>query len=227
MKKKSIIVLGSLFLIGIGAWMIFGADQRGVLNDNDKVDLSREEEKDLRERLEIALTKVEDVKSLKYEVALSLFGGEFANFWEKGELMRMEVGSGFQKTINLINKEKDEAYLVMPLEGIAVEMEIENMGRVFEGSIKEQAIPLFEHDLDIIGTESVNEKECIVVKYSDDGGEVKIWVWEEYGLPLRVEAETEQRTVTMEAKNVEFVDIPDSMFELPDNVEITEDIPYF
>jgi outer membrane lipoprotein-sorting protein len=49
-----------------------------------------------------------------------------------------------------------------------------------------------------------------------------MWIWEQYGFPIRVEMTTTEGTVIVEYKNIEFTDIPDIMFELPEGVEIME-----
>jgi outer membrane lipoprotein-sorting protein len=60
------------------------------------------------------------------------------------------------------------------------------------------------------------------VEYTVEGTATKMWIWEEYAFPIRVEVTTTEGKTTIEYKNIEFVDIPDSMFELPAGVEIIQ-----
>jgi outer membrane lipoprotein-sorting protein len=51
---------------------------------------------------------------------------------------------------------------------------------------------------------------------------VKMWIWKEYGFPIRAEMTTSAGTTIAEYRNLDFSDIPDSLFELPPGVEIME-----
>ena len=82
--------------------------------------------------------------------------------------------------------------------------------------------------LKVLGTETVDGKSTTVIEYSfstlGKSTTVKTWIWNEKGIPLKMESVTETgnvvTTVNTEYKNFVFEDIPDSMFELP--YEITE-----
>jgi len=51
-----------------------------------------------------------------------------------------------------------------------------------------------------------------------------MWIWKEKGFPIRIEMTSIEGTFIIEYKNIEFTDVPDSMFELPEGVQIV-DIP--
>jgi outer membrane lipoprotein-sorting protein len=54
-------------------------------------------------------------------------------------------------------------------------------------------------------------------------GSVKMWLWEEKGLPLKMEmtAPSGEKT-TIEYSNIDLSNIPDSMFEIPAGTTIIE-----
>lgn len=80
-----------------------------------------------------------------------------------------------------------------------------------------------------LGTEIINEKLTTIIEYSV--GELvveknlltqtmKLWIWNEKGIPLKGELTTKAgnniiSTTKMEFKNFVFADIPDSLFEVP------------
>jgi len=79
-----------------------------------------------------------------------------------------------------------------------------------------------EHKPVVIGTETLDGKLCTVVEYSEAGIQVKTWIWKEKGLPLRIEQSGTRGKVIVELKNIDFSDIPDSMFQLPAGVQILD-----
>ena len=78
------------------------------------------------------------------------------------------------------------------------------------------------YDPTVIGTETYDGKECLVVEYSIDGVQTKMWLWKQYGFPVKVVTTTADATITVEYKNMDFGPIPDSVFELPEGVQIME-----
>ncbi len=72
------------------------------------------------------------------------------------------------------------------------------------------------------GTAMINGKSCMVVQYMVGVAPAKMWLWQDYGLPIRVEATTTQGMTLMEYKNIQFGDIADSVFELPEGVQIIQ-----
>ncbi|MFC1874550.1 hypothetical protein ACFLY3_00095 [Chloroflexota bacterium] len=102
-----------------------------------------------------------------------------------------------------------------PDQNMAMEMTYEPI----ESAIDEaQAIP--DYNPTIIGHDTLDGKVCLVVEYSIEGETATMWIWEEHGFPIRVEVTTAEGTIIVEYKNIEFVDISDNMFELPEGVEI-------
>jgi outer membrane lipoprotein-sorting protein len=68
----------------------------------------------------------------------------------------------------------------------------------------------------------VDGKVCLVVEYSYGGAKIKSWIWKEHGFPVRTETTTADGTTIIEFKNIDFGNIPDSMFEIPAGVQIIE-----
>jgi hypothetical protein len=61
-----------------------------------------------------------------------------------------------------------------------------------------------------------------VIQFTNEQGTVKQWIWQEKGFPLKIESVTSIGNVTITINNIDFSDIPDSLFELPAGVQITD-----
>ena len=80
----------------------------------------------------------------------------------------------------------------------------------------------------IIGAETIDGKEYIVVEYTIDvGSHAKAWIWKPFGIIIRQKVTTSDGIYISEYNNIEFDDIPDSMLELPPGgISISETPPY-
>jgi hypothetical protein len=67
-----------------------------------------------------------------------------------------------------------------------------------------------------IAIESIDGTVRTVLGMSAPGvAEEKVWIWQEYGLPIREEMTTIPGTTRTDMKNIELSDIPDRMFGPP------------
>lgn len=83
----------------------------------------------------------------------------------------------------------------------------------------EQAELIEQYQPTIIGSETINGKECLVFQWSADGVDTKWWVDKKSGWPLRIESTSPEGTTVIEYTDIEFVDIPDSEFVFPAECE--------
>lgn len=72
-----------------------------------------------------------------------------------------------------------------------------------------------------LGKEIKDGKNCVVIKYEQDEVNNRVWIWEDYGVPIRVESTYNKSTTVMEYNNYKFEAIPEAMFELPQGMDIT------
>ena len=72
------------------------------------------------------------------------------------------------------------------------------------------------------GTETCDGHKCKVVVLLDDQGveESRLWISEQYGIPVRVEATSEEGFLVLEYKNQKIDPIPNDVFRVPEDVEI-------
>lgn len=138
--------------------------------------------------------------------------------WVKKNKMRMEITQQGQTNVVLVDNDAMTMYTYMPAQNMAMKMTWEPTTK----SAVNEAQSLSDYDPTIIGTETIDGKVCTVVQHSVDGQTMKMWLWQDHGIPIRVEVTTAQGMTVMEYKNIQFVDIPDSMFALPAGVEIIQ-----
>ncbi len=136
----------------------------------------------------------------------------------KGNNMRMEMTAEGQKMITIMNGDKGEMYMYHPEENMARKMDFSQAPK----SAVETASSIEQYNPTVIGTETIDGKLCTVVEYTSPEGSSKVWLWQKYGLTIRMEMTTPEGTLRTEIKNVEFGDISDDKFELPAGVEVME-----
>ncbi len=177
------------------------------------------------------LGKVESIPSVKYDRVKTLSDGkEYMSkiVWEKGNKMRCQlVVEGEASDTYILDSDEEVAYHYVPETNRAREVDfylarsiagepITETVRTFIELYEEAAMPSTE-------IETINGKVCTVLGMSVPGGiaEKKMWIWQEYGLPIREELTTRRSgTSGTEMKNIELNPIPDSMFELPAGAEM-------
>jgi outer membrane lipoprotein-sorting protein len=172
------------------------------------------------ETLDDILGRTSGIESVKFDMVMTSPGiaTMTTKVWLKGQNMKSETTMEGQIVINITNHETRTIYMYMPDQNMAFVMTYD---QAQESPIDEtQAISQYHPQ--ITGTETIDGKVCLVVEYSVQGTSTKMWIWQEYGFPLKVVTETDQGTTTIEYKNIEFTDIPDSEFQLPPGVEIMD-----
>jgi outer membrane lipoprotein-sorting protein len=138
--------------------------------------------------------------------------------WVEGNKMRTEMTQQGQTIIYLSNYDTGKAYMYMPDQNMAYEIDISQTSQPDYESA--QDIP--DYNYTIIGTQTEDGKVCLVVEYSYGGATVKSWIWKERGFPIRTETTTAEGMTVIVYKDIDFGGINDSLFELPSGVQIIE-----
>ena len=139
--------------------------------------------------------------------------------WVKGNKMRMEMPVEGKTMIIIVNLDEQASYMYNPEENIAMKMEV---GTDTQSAV-EDVLSIQSRNPTVVGVDTIDGKLCTVVEYTGlTGDEVKTWLWQKQGLPVRMEVTTTEGTSRTEWKNFDFGDIPDDKFELPAGVEVRE-----
>jgi outer membrane lipoprotein-sorting protein len=160
------------------------------------------------------------IVSVKYDMLVTAPGTPTMtmHMWVKHNKIRTEMTEQGQTTIMLIDYDAGTYYMYMPDQNMAMQMPFDQAAE----SAIEEAQSITNYDYDIVGTETMDGKVCLVVTYTVGNESAKMWVWKEHGFPIRIETTTAEGTTVVEFKNIDFSNIPDSMFELPPGVEVME-----
>lgn len=221
MRRKATTLLAGLLVLALMAAAAGCGGSEPAENNSDKAPQGGDQNVSLAELGD----KFASIPGMYYELEMNV--EEFdqtmlTKCWMKKGNMRMEMDApdGSGTITHIVNAAKNEAYMVMG-DQMATRMDI---SQVTEGmTTPEDALGEFDDtDSKLVGTEKVDGKECLVYEVADAGEAVKVWVWKEYGFPLKAEITAEGGKAVVEYKNVKVEDIPDSMFELPAGVEVMD-----
>jgi len=177
------------------------------------------------ETVDEMLARGASIASVKYDMVMASPGrpAMTAKVWAKGGNTRTEMTYEGRTGIIIVNRDKQVSYMYFPAENTAEKAQIQpGAPKGFqEISPVEWAEVLADTEPAVVGTESMDRKDCLVVEATDPNGmTMKVWVWKKYGFPIRIEIAFPDGKMTLEYKNAEGVNIPDDMFELPPGVQI-------
>jgi outer membrane lipoprotein-sorting protein len=166
------------------------------------------------------LGKLTGVSSVKYDMVITApgTGTSTSTVYFKKDKMRMEMSEGGQNMVLLMDMTARVMYNYMPDQNMAYQMTWNPTTQ----SAADEAQSIMQYNPTAIGIETIDGKVCTVVQYTVEGQTAKMWLWQEHGMPIRVETTSPQGNIIMEYKNIQFIDIPDSTFVLPDGVQITK-----
>ncbi len=243
MKKIGMTILVGLLLFG----MVLSAgcvDEEGETtsvetDENEQSEGTIEETESTTEEapteetsLSNLLSKARDSSSVSYDMVMT--GGPMdttvtMKVWSTEKMSKMESTVMGQTSIVIIDNEEMVMFTYSPLTNTAMKMD-------FSESQESSGTESFEdvsedYDPTIVGTETIDGKKCTVVEYDADDATSKMWVWQEHGFPIKVETTSSvagtSTTMVIEMKNIEFGPISDSVFDLPEGVEIQDTSKYF
>jgi hypothetical protein len=129
--------------------------------------------------------------------------------------MKVEQSYEGQVQTYLLDMDEGTVYTWDPPENEPREMGI-STGEVSDFfSAMSMAEDVSLHNPKTIGSESVDGKDCLVVEFVDGEITLKAWLWKEKRFLVRLDIISPEQTTTIAFKNIDFGDIPDSVFELP------------
>ncbi|MFA5309337.1 MAG: DUF4412 domain-containing protein [Dehalococcoidales bacterium] len=169
------------------------------------------------------LGKGSDLISIKYDMTINANGEQSitATVYQKNRNMREDMSMSGMSVIMIFNTDDNVMYIYYPDQKMAIKQAL-NEDMVPAGNLQDTS-DIMDYSPNVTGTETIDGHVCAVVYYEQPGaGSVKMWIWEEKGFPVKMETTTSSGTTTIEFTNISFSDIPDSTFELPDDVQIQE-----
>jgi len=168
--------------------------------------------------------KAGEIKQLYYDFIVSNDGEELykGKTWMKGSKVRNEMDFDGDIMVFIYDVEAGEGYSYNPAEktGMLAELDPElTEDLMIPTSYTEEAA---SGNYRVEGTETCDGHKCKVVVLLDDQGaeESRLWISEQYGIPVRVEGNTEEGFLVLEYKNLKTDPISDDVFKVPEDIEI-------
>jgi outer membrane lipoprotein-sorting protein len=127
--------------------------------------------------------------------------------------IRMEVAAAGQTTDIIYDGQN--YYMYMPSANIAYQMSVAAAQQYTANSGNTSS--LTQYNPVLVGPDTVNGMACTVYQYTVQGVSTKIWIWNQYGLPVQMVS----GTTTIVYSNYSFSAIADSEFQLPAGVTVT------
>jgi outer membrane lipoprotein-sorting protein len=163
------------------------------------------------------------ITDIKFDLVMTMTGEKpiTLTVWQKPQKMREDMTMEGISVSILFDIPDGVMYTYMPEQNMATKADLD--ASMLPESPIESTGDIMDYDPNIIGTETIDGHLCTVIGYEEAGvGSVKMWIWEEKGLPLKMEMTSGGTTTTIEYMNIDFSNIPDSIFELPDGVMIID-----
>ena len=173
------------------------------------------------------ITKGMAISNISYDCEVSVPEGNKVSMkaWIKGNQMRTEMPNteGNGSIVSIIDSEKGIVYIYQPDQKMATKMSISMSPQDNSPSPKEAMASLKPNEMKYTGKDTVDGKKCLVYEIQAGNNETgKVWLWEDCGVPLKIEATTDGKKSVMEYRNVKLDEIPASMFEIPAGTKIVE-----
>ena len=127
------------------------------------------------ETLDDILSRTSGIESVKFDMVMTSPGmaSMTTKVWLKGQNMKSETTMEGQTVINIINHETRTMYMYMPDQNMAFTVTYD---QAQESPIDEtQAINQYHPQT--VGTETIDGKVCLVIEYSVQGANTKMWIW--------------------------------------------------
>lgn len=176
------------------------------------------------ESLTELLGKWTGLEPVNYDLSVTVTGHPTvtANIWQTRNKTRQEYTMDGVKTIMIYYIDKNIMYTYLPDQNMATKMTL-NLGSMPHGTMEGEMGSFLDYAPTRVGTEEINGISCTVISFTADMNDIKMWVWTDTGFPIRMEVTDLQGALTILAyDNIDFSDIPESVFEIPEGVQIIE-----
>lgn len=143
--------------------------------------------------------------------------------WIAGKKVRSEMTIANQKSITITDGDANVAYMYTPEQKSAMKVALDQAkgGQSPDSFTLPGDAPKYK----ITGTETIDGVKCKVLLMQDAATktEHKMWVREDYGLPVRVEIiEAGNKVMVTEYKNMKIGPVPPETFKLPEGTKIID-----
>ena len=210
-KQKIIFIIVNIIIISL--FLLSGCTQQSEVKDS----------------IQTILQKAKNIGDVYYEITgttsakygnLSYNSTYEMKIWQKMPYMKTETNNEGAKQIIIIRPDGNYMYNNQTQNYTKI-TSTDNETR--QKALQEQANDLLESQtLKVLGSDIIDGKTVTIVQYSYNVSGVtmspKYWIWNEKGIPLKMETKstfiTVNITMTEEYKNFIFAEIPESLFNV-------------
>ncbi len=187
---------------------------------------SEEKEGLNEEELADLFAKGKELDEFYYEMKVSGLGEDdgLTRMYMKEGLMRIEsevMGQSFMMIYS-----EDAFYTLDPQSKTAIKMPIGDEGNEDREvvTMDDFAENLDDENMNYVGKETVNGISCLVVetKEQNSDNQVKMWLHEEYGIPMKIETSGSDNVHVMEVTDFKTDSLSDDLFKLPEGYQIID-----
>jgi hypothetical protein len=175
------------------------------------------------ETLEDALRRGTNVTNIAFDLTTTIPdmpSGEI-KMWIKGHMGRMDFTTEGQTVVLIFDTIARVQYTYIPAQKVAQKAllpDSDTMANFSPGKIAEE---ILRQKPSVSGTETIDGKATVKIQGTGDNGEkYNAWISKEYGIPLKLASAEPGDNMVMEWKNIDLSTIPDSIFEIPADVQI-------
>lgn len=217
-KKCLFLIFCLVIALGLGGCRrvyVQDGDHRLIIQSSEVAEVE-----DVRE----LISRAKNIENLYYEFfKVEQGNGQVSSgkYWQKNENIRIEKEKNNKKTVFIFDQDNNIFYVYNPEENKADKMLISS-GSQADQLAADITAELGKYDLEKAGKEVVDNKNCLLVQYRAGTYLNKVWLWQKYGLPLKFEAETAEGKIITTFLNFDFKKVEDTMFKIPQAVEIND-----
>lgn len=167
------------------------------------------------------LAKARNLDNLSYTEILTAEGLAFeAKVWVLGQKTKRETTTGGKTSVMIVDSGKKEYITYVPGEKIATRMPLG--GGEQQKTPPEEVKDVPETTVERLKDETLGEKSCAVVEYTQETGITTLWLWKDNGLPIKMEIMASGKKTVKEYKDIKIGEVKESDFDLPAGVKIQE-----
>lgn len=214
-----LLVSASLLLAGCGGEKKDTAGQAG-----GQQPAAKESSKKSEESVADLFAKGKKVEGMSYDFTIAAKDGNVSGkVWMAGSKVKTEMTAEGRKMITILDG--DAAYTYVPEENMAMKIPLDkakNFGNPMDYSREAESKP---DKVKALETVTYDGARCKVIQVTGPDGreQEKMWIREDYGIPVRVESAGPggEKTV-MEIKNLKVGGQPPETFKLPAGVQVQD-----
>lgn len=168
-------------------------------------------------------SKGKNLPGLTYDYVMTLKDGPgmTGKVWVSGKKMKTETLMEKQQMITFIDSEANVIHNYMPAQAMLIKVPLDPSKT--DKSPDQYAKSMDSAKVKFLENAVYDGVKCKVVVTEDQSSQTKLWVREDYGIPMKVEfSEAGHVTMRTDYKNITVGPVPPETFALPKGISVTD-----